>query len=154
VSPHSRTSSSGSILLALCLASSRGGSSDAATARRLTGTYLWTHTVQELGDEGWFPVDVTDTLRVRPVPRGGVRFAFFLTANNGHSCEMEGKAYPTAHGLEFRQRLEDGVCVLRFHFHDQAVTLEDVDEKCRSEWCGVRGSIDGVTFSRLPKGTT
>jgi len=133
------------------------GGAGRVSARAVAGDYEWTHPVLEpTGEEldRWVSAEVTDTLRITPGPAGAIRFAFFIQADNGHSCEMEGVALPAGRGFEYREVARHGdappdTCVLRLWPEDGRVRLEDVGGGCRRENCGVRGRIDGATFVRL-----
>ena len=133
------------------------GGAGRVSARAVAGDYEWTHPVLEpVGEEldRWVSAEVTDTLRITPGLAGAIRFAFFLQADNGHSCEMEGMALPVGRGFEYREVARHGdappdTCVLRLWPEDGRVRLEDVGGGCRREYCGVRGRIDGATFVRL-----
>lgn len=118
----------------------------------LTGEYTRFHTISYVGEEDWDEGEVRDTLSI--VDHGGTATFFFaLVQTNFHICEMEGTGIRIADRIEAPPEEvefagEVDTCRFRIVADGDELRLEDEGNTCRRYYCGVRASIDGVTFSR------
>jgi len=120
------------------------------------GEYKRNHEIGLADSTGWVTTTVTDSLVLAPISDGKISFEFFLNHDNGHTCWMQGVAIPVDGYFEYRESRKNIInealeCVLRIRVSLEAVTLEDETSWCTRIYCGVRGYIDGISFSRGAK---
>jgi hypothetical protein len=122
----------------------------------IAGEYERKHQVSYFNGEAKSEFLVRDTLVLESTANDAIKFELEILADNGHTCSMSGVAKKMAEFFEYRETYElagaNYECVLRFCPRDDNVVLEDVDGKCRLMYCGMRGKIDGLTFTRAPAG--
>lgn len=70
-------------------------------------------------------------------------FSFVAWFFNGHSCNLSGNAIRKNNMWVYTDKEEIG-CVLHIEKKDQSIALED-NATCQA-FCGMRGSISGLTF--------
>lgn len=131
-----------------------GEAAPPAADARLAGTYSESHPIMVVGDPDWVEEQVEDCLFVEPVEDGGLRFNFMLIQANAHSCSMRGVARPAgANSWVFEEEGDDGKtgCRLEIDVTERAISLEDVDDRCRQMWCGARASIAQTDFARATR---
>ena len=67
---------------------------------------------------------------------------------------MEGVARPDGPGSwVFEEEGDEGKtgCKLEIDVTERAISLEDVDDRCRQMWCGARASISQADFARATR---
>ncbi len=74
-----------------------------------------------------------------------LKFSMGLEFAMGHTCEMSGVAVKKGDGVWEHASAQAEGCVLRIQKNATSLVVEDVEGKCRVEFCGARGSI-GHTF--------
>lgn len=99
------------------------------------------------------PVDMWDCMALKRQSDTEIRFKFMLFGANAHSCEMEGVARrKNGSTYEYRELMDLGdgkaECRLSLSVHKGYVELQDADENCRRNYCGMRAGISGVAFAR------
>ena len=121
----------------------------------ISGTYRRDHMVTYVVDQGVQETTVTDVLMLSLETDGRLRFSFELAFDNFHTCTMEGVATRVGDYFEYREPIQDSrtgaqECVLRFRSTVATISLQDVERGCGwgAGYCGVRGVIDGLVFSR------
>lgn len=123
----------------------------APSADDLTGAYVRLHTIQVYDGKDWASSKVNDTLALTQ-DGDSLAVEFVLLHANAHLCEFHGTAVREGEGFVAREIVEVGaekeVCSLRITASPDSITLLDDDNVCRQYYCGARGSIDGITFSR------
>lgn len=124
-----------------------------------TGDYIHSHKIflyQE--DHTKEFVTATDDLTISANQDGGYQFSVNTVANNGHTCEVIGQARKEGNYLEFKTTFKSYSkgehfkhCTLRIRNNNGAKLLEDVDNQCRLNFCGMRAYLDGITFhAKMP----
>jgi hypothetical protein len=93
---------------------------------------------------------VADILTISRRDEAGLVFKLEITANNFHTCWMEGTAVRSGEAYEYRVPLElseePADCILRITPDGRGYIVEDVGNLCHHEWCGVRGVIGRIAF--------
>jgi hypothetical protein len=123
---------------------------DTPATEGLAGRYTNTHGIQVVGDgDEWEMEEATDCLSISGVDDERMKFAFELYFNNNHTCMMSGVAERDGPDQwVFTEKIEDGDCTLRISIVEDSIELRDSDSGCRAHYCGMRGLIDGASFSR------
>jgi len=126
--------------------------SNSLAAQTVTGIYSNTHIVSVLDYDGWIETEVTDSLILTELENDSLHFEFYLFHTNGHTCSMNGVAAKVDSLYEyivmFEKEYEADECKLHIIISESEIILKDVDNGCRLWYCGMRGYINGVTFSR------
>lgn len=123
---------------------------DTSTASSITGNYSDEHVVMVMGeDDQEVEEQVIDCLSLKEDGES-LSFDVMLVQDNDHSCSLSGKAAKQADGtFLYTEEIEDrGTCKLLITVQASTIELTDVDELCRSSYCGMRASFDGATFKR------
>lgn len=99
------------------------------------------------------PVDMWDCMALKRQSDTEIGFKFMLFGANAHSCEMEGVARrKNGSTFEYRELTELGdgkaECRLSLNIHKGYVELQDTDQNCRRNYCGMRAGISGAAFAR------
>jgi len=101
----------------------------------------------------WQTIAVSDCLHLRSAEPGTVEFVLVVVRDNLHSCTIEGTARGRGSLFEWVPPDEDRAiveevqqrswpCRLRLRFLEKEIAVEDVDDHCRTFYCGVRASAD------------
>lgn len=119
----------------------------------LSGLYTHRHEIRYFDGERMHRVDVEDTLRLELTAGGKLKFEIATSSDHGHTCHLSGLASPlSGGGFEHTEEFDLGEgpipCVLRLMPDGGTVRLEDRGGNCRMYWCGVRGRLHGLEFSR------
>ena len=85
------------------------------------------------------------------------RRAYIRTAlefYNGHTCDLSVVANVEGDALVYRN-IKDGdrPCELKLVFDDRRIVLADTDGMCKLQYCGARGSFQGIKFERASRRT-
>lgn len=120
----------------------------------LTGSYSYDHEISVFDGTDWEPNNVSDRLAV--IERGdSLDVTFVLLHTNAHICEWHGAMGREDGSWTARETLElpnaSPDCVLRLEVTADSLTLRDEEFVCRRYYCGARGSIDGIGFSRATR---
>lgn len=128
---------------------------NATTPASITGNYSDEHVVMVMGeDDQEVEEQVIDCLSLKEDGES-LSFDVMLVQDNEHSCSLSGKAAKQADGtFLYTEEIEDqGTCKLLITVKDATIELTDVEEICRTYYCGMRASFDGATFKRNTQDT-
>ena len=120
--------------------------------------YERAHEVRYFDGEQLHRLTVKDVLRVKRVQGGRLQFEIEVSADHGHTCHMSGVAERSGDVFEYSEVLdlprEPGErpvqCLLRLIPAAGTIRLQDSGHNCRMYYCGVRGALDGLEFTRSP----
>lgn len=125
------------------------------TPPSITGSYAYNHTIMVMGSEEEEDEEVTDCLALTE-EGDTLRFSVSLVQANEHSCALSGKATKQSDGsFLYTEEIEDeGTCKFIITIKDATIDLTDVDDICRSYYCGMRASFDSASFQRSTQDTS
>lgn len=121
------------------------------------GTYSLPHEIDVFDGESWHTTPVEDMLKLTSTRDGNLEFELNITATNLHTCQMEGTASRAGDSFEYRDHPGeygepgDEPCLLRITPTPEAIIVDDVGNRCRMVWCGVRAAIGRTVFPRKPQ---
>ncbi len=132
--------------------------------KELAGTLRHHHTINVLDGQQWVPSKVTDVLSMTPMANGFVKVSLEAVFENAHQCSLDGPAvYGSGRlvmvrgGERSETRGKDTVfvpdaCVVQFEFLDgkTMVKLDSAGAEACRQFCGARGYLDGLEFSKEP----
>ena len=122
------------------------------TAQTITESYYNTHEISVFDGYDWIETDVTDSLKLTELENDSLHFEFYLFHTNGHTCSMDGIAAKIDSLYEyveiFDQDDQSSECKLHIIVNDSEIILNDIDNDCMLQYCGMRGYINGITFKR------
>ena len=121
-------------------------------AQTVGGIYTNTHIISVLDDDGWVETEVTDSLILTELENDTLHFEFYLFHTNGHTCYMDGIAAKIDSVYEYIEIFDEddqsSECKLHIILNDSEIILNDIDNGCMLQYCGMRGYINGITFKR------
>lgn len=123
-------------------------------APSITGSYTYDHTIMVMGSEQEEDEEVSDCLAITE-EGDTLSFSVALIQANEHSCELSGKATKQSDGsFLYTEEIEDeGTCKFVITIEDASIDLTDVDDICRTYYCGARASFDSASFQRSTQST-
>jgi hypothetical protein len=152
------------IILALVAGISLNGSSAAVDLSSIEGNYERTQNILVPPDdapgiapvEEWVELEVTDVLVVEQIGEGAALVRAKLTFSNFHGCGLTEILEMERGALVLRRSAEAGQCVLRLRVTESALVFEDEEmadghNGCRALFCGARGYLQGMAFSRATR---
>lgn len=119
----------------------------------IPGEYSRPHDIRYFDGEVWRTTQVVDRITLSRTRRGDVAFRLNITAQNHHTCEMEGTAVRAGDSFEYRDHPDNAFdegepCLLRIATDGETAVIEDVGSHCRMVYCGARASIGRSEFQR------
>lgn len=140
--------------LCLCLSGLIGAW--AASPSGIDGDYQRQHkvTAYDSATKTWSePYEVSDVLHLR----SDGEFCFLLNFTNGHQCQLDGKAMSNGNSFLYSEKDSgsgDPTCHLEIQVSSVTIALHDPSGVCQLHYCGTRGVIEGIEFSRDKKSET
>ena len=111
---------------------------------RVAGRYSHRFTEHMMDGETYA---AADSLRIVRHGRSSAYFETFLSFANGHSCSLSGIANVEAGALVYRQaNTGSGACEFTMRVVGGKVVFADKGFGCSTQYCGMRGSLDGASF--------
>ena len=122
------------------------------SAQTITGSYTNTHEISFFDGYDWIETEVTDSLILSEIENDSLHFEFYLFHTNGHTCSMDGIAAKIDSVYEYIEIFDEddqsSECKLQIIINDSEIILNDIDNGCMIQYCGMRGYINGITFRR------
>jgi len=122
------------------------------SAQTITGSYTNTHEISFFDGYDWIETEVTDSLILTEIENDSLHFEFYLFHTNGHTCSMDGIAAKIDSVYEYIEIFDEddqsSECKLQIIINDSEIILNDIDNGCMIQYCGMRGYINGITFRR------
>ena len=121
-------------------------------AQTVGGIYTNTHEISIFDGYDWIETEVTDSLILTELENDSLHFEFYLFHTNGHTCSMDGIAAKIDSVYEYIEIFDEddqsSECKLHIIVNDSEIILNDIDNGCMLQYCGMRGYINGITFKR------
>ncbi len=121
-------------------------------AQTVSESYTNTHEITVFDGYDWIKTDVTDSLVLTQLNSDSLYFEFYLYHTNWHSCYMDGVAKRNDSIYVYTELLdgdnEMSICKLHILKTEKEIILKDIDNGCRLRYCGIRGYINKISFSR------
>jgi len=121
-------------------------------AQTVGGFYTNTHEISIFDGYDWVETEVTDSLILTELKDDSLHFVFYLFHTNGHTCSMDGIAAKIDSVYEYIEIFEaddqSSECKLHIILNDSEIILNDIDNGCMLQYCGMCGYINGITFKR------
>ncbi|RKY93332.1 MAG: hypothetical protein DRQ01_05005 [Ignavibacteriae bacterium] len=122
------------------------------SAQTITGSYTNTHEISFFDGYDWIETEVADSLILTEIENDSLHFEFYLFHTNGHTCSMDGIAAKIDSVYEYIEIFDEddqsSECKLQIIINDSEIILNDIDNGCMIQYCGMRGYINGITFRR------
>lgn len=122
----------------------------ARVADQIDGVYKTTWKLALVTGEKYDAEDVLELVKIDKQPTS-LYFKTKLNFDNGHSCFLFGVAQFRKTGFVYQSNSDDDKCVLHIKVEKDSIGFEDIDGKCRENWCGARGAFDNVKFPSSKK---
>lgn len=111
-------------------------------AASLAGVYK--HLQAPSTEPGGVPKRDEDILEIVPYgpTNDKIYFRLYMRFANYHVCDVTGIGKPTRTGLEYQTPVEGGLCRIKMTFTPKGLNIEDSEDRCRTTYCGARGSLN------------
>jgi len=102
------------------------------------------------GDLSCVPTTTSDKISVSRTGDATLSVAITIKFDRGHSCSLQepgtwekGRLSVRAEGVS-----PDKPCILNLRRDGRFLYLDDLEQRCRSLYCGTRGTLEGTRFER------